>query len=94
MNLPLTTATIVVVAFITTITTVSGFILSPLSRHHQPQQHCRRRNPNWQTQNRVTKHLVSLHSTASQSQEPTDEPSIQWELLNEHHVKGSWKGVW
>lgn len=58
--------------------------------------------PNWraqevlsgQTQNRATKQRVALHSSSSQFEEPTDEPSIQWELLNKHHVKGSWKGVW
>ena len=23
-----------------------------------------------------------------------DDSSIQWELFNKHHAKGSWKGVW
>jgi len=33
---------------------------------------------------------------ASSSVEETevDDPSIQWELFNKHHAKGSWKGIW
>jgi len=54
-----------------------------------------------QTQNRANRNRccrstfpLQLHSSSSQFEEPTDEPSIQWELLKKHHVKGSWKGVW
>lgn len=25
---------------------------------------------------------------------PTDDPAVQWELMNKHHAKGSWKGIW
>mmetsp|Transcript_13865 Transcript_13865/g.15008 ORF Transcript_13865/g.15008 Transcript_13865/m.15008 type:complete len:433 (+) Transcript_13865:34-1332(+) len=56
---------------------------------------------NGQTQNRANRNRcchptfpLQLHSSSSQFEEPTDEPSIQWELLKKHHVKGSWKGVW
>lgn len=38
--------------------------------------------------------LSPLQSSSSPIQEPTDDPSVQWELLNKHHAKGSWKGVW
>jgi len=36
----------------------------------------------------------SLLVSSSSGQETEDDPSIQWELLNKHHAKGSWKGIW
>jgi len=38
--------------------------------------------------------LSSLRSSSSPFQEPADDPSVQWDLFNTHHAKGSWKGVW
>lgn len=37
-----------------------------------------------------------INSPLSASLETTDDESssIQWELLNKHHAKGSWKGIW
>jgi hypothetical protein len=31
---------------------------------------------------------------SSRFHEPADDPTIQWDLFNKHHAKGSWKGVW
>lgn len=36
----------------------------------------------------------SLLLSSPPAQEAEDDPVIQWELFNKHHVKGSWKGVW
>ena len=36
----------------------------------------------------------SLCLSSSPFQEPADDPTIQWDLFNKHHAKGSWKGVW
>ena len=36
----------------------------------------------------------SLFVSSSNELEPEDDTSIQWELFNKHHVKGSWKGIW
>jgi hypothetical protein len=36
----------------------------------------------------------SLCLSSSPFQEPNDDPTIQWDLFNKHHAKGSWKGIW
>lgn len=32
--------------------------------------------------------------SSAQAASEGDDPSVQWELFNQHHAKGSWKGVW
>jgi len=36
----------------------------------------------------------SLRVSSSSGEDIEDDTSIQWELFNKNHVKGSWKGVW
>jgi hypothetical protein len=46
--------------------------------------------PSWV---KTHKALGKVHSSSSGFEEQSDD-AIQWELFNEHHAKGSWKGVW
>jgi len=37
---------------------------------------------------------TSLPASPSIENGAAEDQSIQWELFNKHHAKGSWKGIW